>query len=784
MAKQGHQSEIAEWRARFDAIVPVSHPRVHVTQANLPQFKEYTSHAAWRLSLLPAIRAAAHSGMPTEPVSFGPKPFSRSAEATALWREAYGTAGEAGGRAQALAFGYLLTGNVDYAMTAKAIALEMARWDPEGTTAIDYNDEAFIRVIHFLPFVYSWIYDVLTQGERQILEEAIRRRGEILYEHVSNRLPLGEDALDSHPVRFVSTLGLAGLALYHELDEAQEWLAWAAAYYQLRFPVWGGDAGGWSEGLDYWSSGILSHLEFLDALATIGIYDLYDKPFFRQTAYFGLYFLPKYPTTSFGDINPNKTSLKSDSAALVRRLAHVYEDPFLYEWIRAHPSTSSHWYGSLLYPQHIHNVLHAGVNLEAKPLSTLAPSRHFEDVGWVAMHSNLGRDEDDIFLAFKSSPYGSVSHSHADQNSFILNAFGRSLFISSGYREWWQSDHHWQWYKQTLSKNAVLIAGEGQAHHSASHPGAIIGFFGGDHFSWTVGEAASAYLRSTKYGRVNHWQRSILFVNREYFLIHDYVSTALPVQHQWLLHADQEMEIDQATNLVRLRVDDVGVDAHILHPAPSALHLTQTNRFATPVDPSYRDRYPEQWHFQAQTRSKERERDFAVVLYPYRSLSGEEETAAQVTSHPVDGGLSIIVDQNGRSDRVLMAWESLDQSRDLDGVGLRLRGRLGAVVGEQGTESALKRWFLHGERLEDGGRLLWEATQPGVVEAALYTDRAELLVALSAPGEASLYVPLQPRSIVMDGEALPEDAWRYDPDDSGRVRLTLPAKQISLTVQF
>ena len=47
-------------------------------------------------------------------------------------------------------------------------------------------------------------------------------------------------------------------------------------------------------------------------------------------------------------------------------------------------------------------------------LSTLPAHRYFRDVGWVSLHSALGRPADDIHVTFKSSQYGSFSHSHTD----------------------------------------------------------------------------------------------------------------------------------------------------------------------------------------------------------------------------------------------------------------------------------------------------------------------------------------------------------------------------------
>lgn len=61
----------------------------------------------------------------------------------------------------------------------------------------------------------------------------------------------------------------------------------------------------------------------------------------------------------------------------------------------------------------------------ARPPRDLPQALLMRDIGWAALHSDLADRERNIMVQFKSSPFGSFSHSHADQNSFVLEAFGR-----------------------------------------------------------------------------------------------------------------------------------------------------------------------------------------------------------------------------------------------------------------------------------------------------------------------------------------------------------------------
>ena len=68
---------------------------------------------------------------------------------------------------------------------------------------------------------------------------------------------------------------------------------------------------------------------------------------------------------------------------------------------------------------------------DVKPPTDRPQSHVFRGVGWAAMHSHLSQPDVDAFLVFKSSPYGSVSHSHAGSERLLCyegwNSVGGSL---------------------------------------------------------------------------------------------------------------------------------------------------------------------------------------------------------------------------------------------------------------------------------------------------------------------------------------------------------------------
>ena len=187
-------------------------------------------------------------------------------------------------------------------------------------------------------------------------------------------------------------------------------------------------------------------------------------------------------------------------------------------------------------------------------------------------------------MIFKSSPYGSVSHSHADQNAFAIMKGGKALAIPSGYYgPSYGQPHHAEWTRSTKANNCVLVNGEGQVIREQEASGRITGFQERPGLTYVAGDAAAAYM-----GKLRRWDRHILFLRPGLFLLLDDLEAPEPARFQWMLHAFEEMEVGEAQ--IISRHDGSALDVRLSSPA--GLKLSQTDQFDTP----YNDRIPEQFH--------------------------------------------------------------------------------------------------------------------------------------------------------------------------------------------
>ena len=629
---------------------------------------------------------------PAEPKTYGdPDPKKRESDKADKWRDVQDICGRVSGVAEAATVIWLVTGEQKYFDKAKAMLLRESEWhfSPDwksgsvlGATDIFYNDEAHFRLWRKLPLVYDQLRAKLTPAERKPILEHFRQRGARSMEFIRRarvqdirRNSLDVDA-ESHPVRFMAMTGLTGLALWDDLPEAKEWWRFAYVFYRDQFSPWGGDDGGWAEGNSYWR-GTFEHAEFQDALLAIGDPLAYSTPFWKNSPYFALYNVQPYLHTVFGDTsNAGRFNLDPAVADYMQHVARVQQNGFFLSYAelcndqRTRPADKGLGGLDRTYPTACEFLIRDFVASTrplpvAGPLSELPLNRFFRDVGWVSMHSALGRPDDDIQITFKSSPYGSFSHSHADQNAFILNAFGEGLAINSAYREFHRSPHHKEWTWQTKSKNDILIDGLGQKPQDKKATGKITRFETGRRSVWTTGDATVAYQAGQKEkGRVKRVTRDLVFVDQRYLVLRDRVILATPGKLSWLLHAEKNLAWDQEQNSASIRGEKATLTARILAPG-IGWRGSITDQFPVPVDPKYvsgqvgqsyvTGKWSNQSHLTLESQSTASDFTVYAVLWPERagkpiSLSATLSTANELTVKRPDG----------KTDRLALTDETLD----------------------------------------------------------------------------------------------------------------------------
>ncbi|HUW57643.1 MAG TPA: DUF4962 domain-containing protein [Planctomycetota bacterium] len=509
------------------------------------------------------------------------------------------------------AFAFLVTDEAAHADAARELLAEVLRVPVEGITAHRHS-ELNHNLVKTMSMGYDWLYDVLPEEERERTREALARRiGNIYAFYKANRSPFHSFErcrYDSHGSYMMQTILTGALAIAGEVPGAEKWMEyWLMANISF-YPPWSVTDGSWAQGIHYGACYVDANdiPEAWMVRSATGL-NLFEKPFFRCHRDWLLYAYPPFGMkTPFGDLARKDRSDETDLARfgrIARALAVERQDPYAEWYARAALGRKGLWHG--------HELMVPGApDVAPKPPDDLPRAKLFPDTGWVFMHTDLtGRD--DVSLAFKSSPYGSLSHSHADQNSFVLSRGDRWLLSDAGYYAGYGTPHHLGFYKHSRGHNTILVKGRGQLINEAKAGGHITHFAHTDEIDYTVGDAQAAYGNL-----LERFDRHVVFLRPNLFVIFDDVIATGPSTIDWLLHAPQPIEVDEAARVIETRNGASFARIHLR--GPEELVLTTTDRF-DPAPPERfsrysREPYKDEFHFCAHAPRRTKQSHFLAVI--------------------------------------------------------------------------------------------------------------------------------------------------------------------------
>jgi hypothetical protein len=191
---------------------------------------------------------------------------------------------------------------------------------------------------------------------------------------------------------------------------------------------------------------------------------------------------------------------------------------------------------------------------------------------------------------------------------------GAALAIPSGYYgPSYGKPHHSQWTRSTKANNCVLVNGQGQKIRTAVG-GKIIDFKDATGYSYVAGDATPAYA-----GKLSRWIRRILFLRPGLFLLLDELEAPTQSRFQWMLHAFERMDIENAKITSRRKTATLDVTL----ACTDGLALTQTDQFDTQynhgIPRAYHREKANHWHVTAETEEMSRKTRIAAVMSVYDS---------------------------------------------------------------------------------------------------------------------------------------------------------------------
>ncbi len=643
--------------------IPKEHPRLFVRPEQMANLKKRAKSDLRDIydDLIKRSERLLNDPPPTEEPPKYPDDVERKSEE---WREIWWGNRvytiEALNGAATLAFTHLLSEKEEYAQLAKRILIDCAEWDPKGATGYRYNDEAGMPYNYYFARTYTFLYNKLSEEEREKCRQVMRIRGQEMYNHLHPRHLWRP--YSSHSNRAWHFLGEVGIAFLDEIPEAQEWVWFAANVFANVYPVWSDDDGGWHEGISYWRSYINRFTWWADVMRVAMEIDAFDKPYFSQIGYYPMYLQP--PGTQgggFGDLTARRKS--SDNCELMSIFSAQAQNPYWKWYVDAH----DYDYKPRGYIGFVRGAL---PEVEAHAPENLPTSRCFWGTGQAVLNVDLFDAQENIEVIFKSSPFGTQSHGYESNNSFLLYAFGERLFIRSGRRDIYGSDHHRNWMWHTKSTNCISVNGKSQEKHTASAQGKILEFSTADIFDYVSGETQEAYGDN-----LDRFTRRILFIKPDWIVIFDTLEAPEPSSFEWYLHSPTKMKIQDQHQIT---VSNNKAHCEVDFLWPEELNLEQTDEFDPPPRPRVK---LTEYHLTATPKEKSKTANFVTLLHPYKNKRNLGDYS--FSNHDSFYSLQLPLDETG--DRFASILLQNNSGPSIKNKFIQTEGEVGAAVIDQDT---------------------------------------------------------------------------------------------------
>ncbi|MBU0609890.1 MAG: DUF4962 domain-containing protein [Armatimonadetes bacterium] len=399
-----------------------------------------------------------------------------------------------------------------------------------GSVGVDLDAEYFLEG---LAFSYDWLYNDLPPALRDRVRQTIADKCREVYTASLGGQQGGGYAYQQNHYWFAHlALAMGASAVYGEVPEAADWLAWTWDRFERVAMTFGPD-GGFHEGLGYWDYSMPTLYLYLDLYEwctglrlTVADEGLKGQFEFR--------FRHLYPGLAFSAALEDTSSTAGTPQAMLglwqAKRFHDAATMGLVDALGREASSAKQnllWLDETVEPQ--------------DPRPGLSLARHYDDVETVFARTSWGPEA--TALAFVSRPMGGhkyaelcakyglsgTGHNHPEQNHFVLFGRGEVLAADPGYT----------YDKQTRNHNTVLVGGKGQYGDGEMWPrpnpgrAHVTGFATEGDLTIAAGDAVSAYPPELGLTR---FDRTIVLAGRDLVVVHDRLAAKEPQVFSWLLH--------------------------------------------------------------------------------------------------------------------------------------------------------------------------------------------------------------------------------------------------------
>ncbi len=460
----------------------------------------------------------------------------------------------------------------------------------------------------------------------------------IHHEYEGARMRFEAQEFDNHVwQKGVALLARASLIMGKHIPEAAEWMEYVADIWSARGPAGGFNYdGAWVNGNSYFTANIITLIQTPMILNKISGFNYLSHPWYKNlakamiTTYQG-----KSYSNGFGDGHDSKTMPVWIRGQMAQYVARSTQNPYL-TWYANQIALSERGVPPASYDPLSKHPLDSEAHqwlvntmAEKLPEAKIPPFKRgdvFPYSGFASFHSNLLESNSNMHVAFRSSIYGSGSHTMSNQNALNVIVGGKPLFLSSGYYTNFSDKHNLLHYRNTRGHNTILVNGVGQSIGRHGY-GEIEASLITDNIAYVRGDASNAYrgdlrdpmwVKNFKKSEVtftenngfgittlNKYKRHLLMLDKRTIIIYDELEANQPSEFDWLLHTPGKFSKIN-NNQIKASTGNANASVYIEGSSPMKIDISNEFRFKAEnwsgkkVNGKLVE-FPKQWHMNARS---------------------------------------------------------------------------------------------------------------------------------------------------------------------------------------
>ncbi|MGI9069382.1 MAG: heparinase II/III domain-containing protein [Pyrinomonadaceae bacterium] len=410
----------------------------------------------------------------------------------------------------------------------------------------------------------------------------------------------------------------------------------------------------------------------------------------------------------------------------------------------------------------------------------LPTSRIFRDKGNAVFRT--GWDKDAIVFLYRAGP--NFNHHHADQGSFLLNAFGENLVTEAGWSDYYKDPYYATFFTQAVGHSTVLVDGNPESQSIADTPQfAALNNYPRitDSITSDVYDGIGSELSSVYQNRLARYARRIVFVKPHYFVVFDDLKVkGTPARLDFLLHLPNRdrIKIEDLTAIYNGEKASLAVRSFGPNDAKLSLengripyHVFSAR---TPAETSAQPAY-----LAFRTVNPMSEAQFLTAIVPAKSENAAQSVINEMSELVGENLKGIRFHRGDETDLVMFRVgadrQTLRQgewSADAATVAITQNGNTLKIFAVQNARS-----------LRRGNQVLFSSESPTSVAANFKANEIEVACNAEMAAKITLFVGKTTVRVFLDGKELSANAFSSN-RTAGTISLDIPSGQHDLKIVF